>query len=183
MAYKGKKIINSVTGQDILFIQTASDSRGELLEMESTYQPHSKEPKPHYHPFQEEFFKVVSGEINVRIDGRVLKLKTGGELYVPKNKVHSMWNASESETVVNWKVCPAMDTEFLLETATGLANDGKTNQDGMPSLFQTALLVNKFQSVFRIANPPFWIQRVLFFFLAPLAKLLGYRAIYRQYID
>lgn len=183
MAYKGKKISNSVTGQDILFIQTGIESNGELLEMESTYQPHSKEPKPHYHPFQEEFFQVVSGEVNVRIDGRVIKLNSGEKLHIPRNRVHSMWNASAFETVVNWKVRPAMDTEYLLETATGLANDGKTNKDGVPSLFQTALLVNKFQNVFRIANPPFWIQRVLFFFLAPLAKILGYRATYHQYID
>lgn len=183
MAYQGKKIRNTITGQDILFLQTTTDSNGELLEMESTYQPHSKEPKPHYHPFQEELFHVVSGEINVRIDGLVKSLKAGEELFIPKKKVHSMWNASEFETVVNWKVRPAMITEYLLETATGLANDGKTNEVGIPSLFQSVLMINKFHRVFRIANPPFWVQRGVFFILSPLAKLLGYRATYHQYID
>lgn len=52
MAFKGKVIANPVTGQQIKFVQTAKDTGGKLLEMESVYAPASKEPPPHYHPCQ-----------------------------------------------------------------------------------------------------------------------------------
>lgn len=52
MAFKGKVISNPVTGQQIKFIQTAKDTNCQLLEMESVYAAASKEPPPHYHPYQ-----------------------------------------------------------------------------------------------------------------------------------
>jgi hypothetical protein len=45
-----------------------------------------------------------------------------------------MWNNSDGKTIVNWKVQPARNTENLLEMASGLANDGKTNANGLPNI-------------------------------------------------
>lgn len=183
MAYKNKTIRNPKTQTTITFLQTANDTGGQLLEMEHTYNGHSTEPAPHYHPNQEEEFTVLSGELSVRIDGQVRVLKQGERLHIPKNKIHSMWNNSAEKTVVNWKVQPAMDTECFLETAAGLANDGKTNGAGMPGLLQVALLANRFSAVFRLSKPPFPIQRVLFGILMPVAYLAGYRPVYKKYLD
>ncbi|RPI12624.1 MAG: cupin domain-containing protein [Ignavibacteriae bacterium] len=183
MAFKGKIIQNTKTGQDIKFIQTAKDTNGKLLEMESTYNSHSKEPVSHYHPLQEEEFTVLSGELYVRINGQVKILKQGDILNIPKNVVHSMWNDSDSKTVVNWKVFPALNTEYLLELGTGLANDGKTNDGGMPNILQVALMANRFSKAFRITKPPFIIQKIVFTILTPIAYLSGYRPIYKKYID
>ena len=61
MAFKNKVIRNPQTKQDIKFLQTSSDTDGKLLEMESTYHAFSKEPAPHYHPFQAEDFTVNFG--------------------------------------------------------------------------------------------------------------------------
>ena len=94
-----------------------------------------------------------------------------------------MWNNSNSKTVVNWKVQPAMDTEGLLETVTGLANDGETNDKGVPNLLQAVLMANKYSSVFRLAKPPFYIQKNLFMILVPLTNLLGYKPVYKKYFD
>ena len=66
MAYRNKIIRNVQLGQEIRFLQTAKDTDGTLLEMESTYHAASKEPPPHYHPHQEEDFTVVEGELHVR---------------------------------------------------------------------------------------------------------------------
>jgi glyoxylate utilization-related uncharacterized protein len=99
----------------------------------------------------------MSGELTVRINGQVSVLKQGDTLHIPSNKVHSMWNNAGSKTVVNWKVQPARNTDQLLETATGLANDGKTNDEGVPNVLQAILMVNKYSSVFRLAKPPFYV--------------------------
>lgn len=183
MAFKNKIIQNSKTRQDIKFLQTAKDTGGQLLEIETTYNANSKEPVAHYHPHQIEDFTVISGELMVRMDGQLRVLKPGDTLHIPKNKVHAMWNNTDGQTVVNWKIQPALHTEQFLETATGLANDGKTNQKGMPNILQVALLANQFADEFRLAKPPFGIQKALFFILTPLAYLLGFRPTYKKYLD
>ena len=183
MAYSGKEISNLKTGQAIRFIQTAKDTQGQLLEMESSWKPFSKEPAPHFHPRQEETFTVISGELTVRINDEIKKLKPGQQLFISRNTVHSMWNSSDAKTVVNWKVMPALETEDLLETATGLANDNKTNKDGMPSLLQAALLMERYKEEFRLAKPPRFVQKIVFTSLRPFALMAGYKDSYREYID
>ncbi len=183
MATVNTIISNSKTGQTIRFIQTAKSTNGQLLEMESTFSPHSKEPPIHYHPYQTEDFVVLKGEIKVRLDGQIRILKEGDHLHINPHQRHAMWNVSDSVAVVSWKVQPAMNTENLFEIITGLANDGKTNAVGQPNILQVALTINRFSNVFRLATPPFAIQRVVFYLLMPVAYLLGYKAVYKKYID
>src|SRR5262245_33138090 len=121
MAYQNKVIINPAVGLRIRFLQTANDTEGKLLEIEAVYSAGSNEPRQHYHPLQEEEFTIIKGEMTVRIDGELRALKQGDILYVPSNKSHSMWNNSKGESVINWKVTPALTTEYLLETFAGLA--------------------------------------------------------------
>jgi len=183
MAYQGKTMLNSKTGIETRFIQTSKDTGGQLLEMETAYPAHSPEPPPHYHPFQEEDFVVLSGEMTVRLDGQLRILQQGDTLHIPKNQVHSMWNHTDNKAVVNWKVRPALDSEYLFETATGLANAGKTSAGGTPNILQSALLMNRFAREFRLAKPPYPVQRVLFGLLAPLGRLLGMRGWYGEFVD
>ena len=183
MAFKGKLLKNPVTGQDIIFLQTARDTGGNLLEMESTYLGRSQEPITHYHPEQAEDFFVIEGALTVMMNGFIRVYRSGEGFHVPKRTVHSMWNATNSRTVMNWQVRPALDTEYLLETTAGLAADGRTSSSGKPSLLQIALIGNRFRRVFRLAKPPYIVQRILFSLLTPFAILTGHKAIYRKYID
>lgn len=183
MAYQGKIIRNRKTGQQIEFIQTAKDTNGEWLEMESIFLPNSIEPVPHYHPFQEELFTVLEGTICVRLKKEAKILKQGDQLCIRPNEVHSMWNPSDKKTKLNWKVFPALDTEYFLENGIGIANNRRTNGQGMPGLLQVSLVAKKFSHVFRIARPPYPVQKILFSILAPIALLAGYRSGYKEYID
>lgn len=183
MAIKNKFIFNPKTKQEIRFIQTSRETQGRLLEMETTYNMRSPEPPPHYHPRQHEDFRVLEGELTVRIDGQVSVLRSGDTLHIPRNKVHSMWNNTDGRTVVNWKIQPALNTEHFLETAMGLAMEGKVNKRGMPGLLQVALMANKFAGVFRLSKPPYAVQRFLFAALAPFALLYGLRPTYTRFID
>lgn len=182
MAYKNKVVTNPVVGLTIKFLQTAQDTHGKLLEMEASYRPYSKEPPPHYHPHQEEDFEIIKGQMTVRLEGKILLLNENDTLHIPANTVHSMWNNSGSTTIINWKTQPALNTEYFLETATGLATDKKRRRR-MRSLLQRSLLANKYSKVFRLSTPPFLIQKIVFITLAPLAWLFGYRASYKRYLD
>ena len=183
MAVQNKIISNPQTGQEIRFLQTSKDTDGQFLEMETTYRAHSNEPVPHYHPFQREDFRVLAGELSVRITGQLKVLQAGDTLHIPANTVHSMWNNSDNQTVVHWKVHPAMNTEHLLETGIGLATDGKTKANGMPNILQIALMANKYAREYRLIKPPFFVQKVIFLLLTPFAYLLGYRPTYSKYLD
>jgi quercetin dioxygenase-like cupin family protein len=183
MAFRNKEIKNPQTGQTIRFLQTSKDTAGGMLEMESIYETNSAEPPAHYHPRQEEDFLVLEGELMVRVDGKEKVLKRGDHLHIARNVVHCMWNKSGHRTVVNWKVVPAMDTEYLLETASGLAIEGKVDATGKPSLLQIALMMNRFSSVFRLARPPFAFQKIIFGLLVPFAFVAGYRSTYRHHLD
>jgi quercetin dioxygenase-like cupin family protein len=183
MAYKNKVVSNPVTGQQIRFLQTSNDTEGSLLEMESCYAPHSAEPMPHYHPKQHETFTVLEGSIQVRMNNKVITLHTGEQLEIPAHTIHSVWNAGEVKATINWKVEPALITEYFLETGMGLAAEGKVNAKGLPTVLQTALLVRYYQNVFRLTKPSYALQKILSGALAPVAKLAGYKAVYDKYID
>jgi quercetin dioxygenase-like cupin family protein len=182
MAYKEKTINNTKTGQLIRFIQTANDTDGKLLEMESVFQPHSKEPVPHYHPAQQEEFVVLEGEITVRLNGVISILKKGDHLHIRAKEVHSMWNHSENKARVSWKVTPASDTEYFLEAAFGIANTTK-NEKGKPGIVQLAALAKTFSHVFRMAKPAYPIQKIIFTAVSSLSYLPGGRAYFDEFID
>jgi hypothetical protein len=88
-----------------------------------------------------------------------------------------MW-AAEAGARVNWQTRPALKTEAFFETIWGLAKDGKVNDKGVPTLLRVALIAREYEDVFRLASPPWAVQRLLFGSLAPIGILLGYRAEY-----
>lgn len=183
MAYRGKIISNKKTGQQIQFIQTAKDTNGRLLEIESVFRPHSVEPVAHYHPFQEEHFTVLEGSISVRLQNELKILKAGDQLHISTSEIHSMWNHSGEKAKVNWKVMPALDTEYFLENGIGIANNKKTNEQGMPGILQVALLARRFSHVFRLARPSYAFQKLVFSIVCPIAFVFGYRSNYKEYTD
>lgn len=183
MAYPSKIVKNPITGQEIKFIQTSRDTQGLLLEMESTFQPYSSEPLPHFHPRQEEDFKILSGSISVRLGNELIVLSAGNTLHIPAKQAHSMWNHSDEKAVVQWKVQPALDTEYFLEMGMGLAQAGKVKENGMPGLLQSILMVTHFRQVYRLTKPSPMLQNIVFTALKPIAQLLGYKAVYPEYLD
>jgi quercetin dioxygenase-like cupin family protein len=183
MAYKGKTMRNVKTGMETRFLQTAADTAGALLEMETTYPARSQEPPPHYHPEQDEDFIIQSGAMTARIEGQLRVLQAGDVLHIPAGQVHSMWNHTDTPSVVNWKVRPALDSEYFFETTTGLANDGQTNEAGVPGIFQAALLMRRYARVFRLAKPPYPIQWLVFGLLAVPGRISGLGKTWERYAE
>ena len=182
MAYRNKIMTNPIVGQHIKFLQTAKDTDGKLLEMEASYRPYSKEPPPHYHPYQEEDFMILKGQMTARLQGKILLLNEGDTLHITPNTIHSMWNNSGGTSVINWKIQPALSTEYFLETVMGLAAD-KKRRKSVNSLLQRSLMANRYSKVFRLSRPPFFVQKILFLLLTPFAWFIGYRASYKKYFD
>jgi mannose-6-phosphate isomerase-like protein (cupin superfamily) len=183
MAIIGKMITNSKNGQSYRFLSTAKSSGGKLLEMESVYPPNTREPILHYHPYQNEHFEILAGTVTVRMGDETKDFHQGDHLDIPAGTRHAVWNRTSQVASINWKVMPALDMEYLFETITGLANNGKTDEKSKPPLLQLALTGNHFSKVFRQAKPPFAIQKLVFYILTPFAWLAGFRPTYKKYLD
>ena len=179
MVRAGDVLDNPVTGQRLIFRATARETGGELLDVESVYtKPSPSRPPSHYHPHQEERFEILSGALRVRVGDKERELREGDVLVVPPGTPHEMW-AESGGTRVSWRTYPALKTEAFFGILWGLACDGKTNARGAPNLPQMAVIAHEYSDEFRLARPPYPVQRVVFAALAPVGRLLGYRARYR----
>lgn len=165
-----------ITEEDSLrFIQTASDTEGELVEVEVTYPPKSERPSLHYHPHQEERFEVLSGIIKARIGEQEFEYQAGDRFVVPPGSPHWMHNISDEVSRVNWQTRPALKTGAFFETVWTMRKDGRIGKTG-PGLLQAAVIGREYSREFRLVRPPYILQRLVFRFLAPLGRLLGYSA-------
>jgi quercetin dioxygenase-like cupin family protein len=178
MARAGDKLINPVTGMTLVFRKTGKKTNGALLEVDAFYRPNSSRPLEHYHPQQEEHFEVVTGTMQVLLNGHEQTLAAGDILIIPPNTPHAMWNAGSEETHLIWQTRPALNTERLFETLYALARDGKVDAKGVPNLLQGVALAREFHQEYRVTRPPRFVQTLLFTLLGPVARWLGYAGDY-----
>lgn len=178
MARAGDEIVNPRTGQRMVFLETASETNGEQVRID-TYNPPTGVAEPeHVHPFQESGAEVISGSLRFRVGGQERLVKAGEIITITANTPHNFWNDGEEEAhFIQW-FRPALKTDRFFETFFGLAQDGKLNDKGLPSLLQMAVSVPYFGDGGRLTSPPWAVQRVIFAVLAPVGKLLGFRAEY-----
>ncbi len=111
MARPGLTLTDPTNGQTITFVQTAAQTDGALLELDSTYQPQGGRPPLHKHPAQTERVEVLEGELDVRLGRERQRLGPGEVLEIPAGKPHSMSGTAR----VRWEVRPALETEAFLE--------------------------------------------------------------------
>ncbi|HKG06622.1 MAG TPA: cupin domain-containing protein [Pedobacter sp.] len=173
MPANSKELHNLKTGQIIRFLQTSEDTNGTMLDMEATYPAGSPEPPVHYHPKQEELFRVISGQINIRINGLVQSYKPGSLIEIKAGDKHSMWNSGSENAVVSWQVWPALETEQFLRIMTLVANSPKSNEKGLPDPPTMLYLLNKYDRVIRLTKPPYVAVKTIGILLYPLLKIKG----------
>ena len=182
MARAGDEMVDPNRGERMIFRKTAKETDGELLQFDWIGKAGWKAGPLHVHRYQEERFEVISGTLGSHVAG-VERIHEAGEVVVaPAGSVHTVWNAGceeeeEVHSLVDFR--PALRTESVFETVTGLAQDGKTNKAGVPkNPLRLALIMHDYEDEVYFAQPPLFVQRVIFGALAEVGRLLGYRAEY-----
>jgi mannose-6-phosphate isomerase-like protein (cupin superfamily) len=179
----GDAIQNPVTGERVVVRVGTEDSGGELLVADVYVRPGGAVAGEHVHPAIEEYFTVVRGRVGFRLDGRETIAELSQCLQVPAGMAHDWWNVGEEEALVTVEIRPGGRFEEMIVNLFGFAQDGKTNSKGMPNLLQAALFAREFEDVLYFTKPPRAVQKVLFAVLAPIARLLGYRGSYPEYLE
>ena len=175
MIKQGDKIINARTGQSMLFLRTAAETNGEVLEIECISPPSLAREPEHIHPVQENIFKIISGTCNFSIDGKEQVAGPGRTIRIPPNTRHYFWNATDMDVHYVQEFRPALQIADFFDTFFALSRDGKLNEKGLPNFFLMSLIGLKHRNEIRVLNPPWPIQLVTFIALAPIGLLLGYK--------
>jgi quercetin dioxygenase-like cupin family protein len=183
MSKAGDVIENPVTGERVVVRVGTEDSGGDLLAVDGHIKPGGAVTGEHVHPAIDEDFTVLRGRVGFRIDGRESIAEPGKRLHVPAGTAHDWWNAGEEDAHVRVEIRPGARFEEMALNLFGLAQDGKTNSRGMPNLLQAAIFAREFSDVLYFTKPPLWVQRLLFGALAGVARVLGYRGSYPEYLD
>ena len=180
IAKAGDTIESPLSGARIVFLKKSRDTNGELLQLDDVMKGGGRVPIEHVHPYMEERFEILSGTARLSMRGQERDVGAGETVVVPAGTPHVWGNPSEEELHVIVELRPALKMEEWFETVFGLQRDGKADpKNGLPNLLQLALIAREYE--FYLARPPLFVQRVLFGLLAPIGKLLGYKARYPEY--
>ena len=142
MIRTGDSIANPVTGETVIFRQTAADSDGEVVIAEVTLEPGGSVPGVHVHPNQTETFRIIDGVVGFRVGHGRRVATTGETVVVEAGTAHAFWNAGQGRARFLCEVRPALGFERLLETMFALARDGKTDGRGVPHPLRLAAIAD-----------------------------------------
>jgi quercetin dioxygenase-like cupin family protein len=177
----GDSLENSKTGELGTILKSPWEGGDPSLEAELRVQPGGAVVGEHVHPHFDERFTVREGRIGFRLNGEESIAGPGDVVEIPRGSWHDWWNAGEEVGVAQVRVSDGTRFLQMIETLFGLAQDGHTNEKGMPDLLQLAMFATEFRDVLVLRRPPAAVQRLVFGALRPVARARGYRGTYPQY--
>ena len=160
-------------GTSFLIIEAAAESDGERVEFEITMAPGALGPPKHFHPIQDESWKVLEGNLSVFVDGGWRTLSEGEALSIPPNTVHTLRN--ESDDVVRFRDVhvPALDFQDYIKALHRQAAAGRITSRMTPStLINGAMILRQHRTTQVSASGP---QRAAETALSLIGRVLGYR--------
>jgi mannose-6-phosphate isomerase-like protein (cupin superfamily) len=170
----GDHIHNSVTGEDVTFLEVNSlQTRARF-----TLPPHAQGVFLHVHTTFTETFQILEGRLDMIVGEPKYPfvLHAGQRRTVPLRAVHRFWNSSDQPVVFEVEVLPARHLAETLDTLFALANAGGAKADGSPrGLFDLAIIGQLSESY--LPGPPVWLQRAVFAVIAGIARVVGHQTV------
>ncbi len=140
------------TGERIVFRRTAGDTSGELLELEDVWVSPEHRVAEHVHPGMEERWEVLAGTACLRIGGIERIAGPGDAVIAPPGTPHMGWNQGGTEVRLRIEMRPALRWEEVVETLFRLAEEGRTDAQGVPEPTALMALLREFPD--ELAPPP-----------------------------
>lgn len=180
MPTKGQIIENPHMGFKVEFVETAADTNGQRVCIKSTVGYKGALVPNHLHVLQEETFEVISGNLTIQYEGKKFALGTGEKITLPKGKPHNHYNNHDEPVVYHHIVTPALDFDYFIENIVSIGRDAGI-KDGNLGMLQQLVILKYLDSKAYLADAPIAIQNIMMNTLGPIARLLGYRAVYKKY--
>jgi mannose-6-phosphate isomerase-like protein (cupin superfamily) len=187
MAVKSGEVYHNPPCRQKIVVRTpAADTGGRRSVLDLYVMPGGFAADFHQHPYSVERFTLVRGRLRVHVAGRdEILSETGQTLAVPPRVTHRFFSAADTEetfAVVEFTNRAERFENLLLRQLFGLAQDGLTDERGLPNALQTAATMLEFSDVLRFTSRPWPVQRALFAALVPVARMRGYRGCNPEYL-
>jgi quercetin dioxygenase-like cupin family protein len=153
--------------------RATSDTGGELFEAINVLAPGFGGPPLHTHPFAEESYDVLSGTLDVCVDGQWRQLAAGQSVTVAAGTAHTLRNTQDTEVRLVNVHKPALAFERFFRRMHTLISAGQLNlpPKNLQSLVLVSMLFVDHEHEIRSAKPPHGLMRVIAF----AGRMLGYR--------
>ena len=162
-------IVNSRTGQRMHFLETSPD----LLRIECWSPPTGTREPEHTHPRQESHFELLSGELVVELYGSARTVGAPDTLTIPAGVRHRFWNGGQVEAHYIQEFRPALEMRAFFNLLFRLANEGRLDENGMPSLLDVPAMLDASADVIRPTSPPWPVLRLVAALVRPVAAVRG----------
>ena len=143
----------------IVFVRTAAETDGEVLEYEVIGRPRGFPAQRHVHPRQSERHEVLAGALRIALGRRERVLAPGESAVIPPGTSHRHYSHGFEQGRVRVELRPALRTEQLLEQLAELSRKGRITKRGYLKPAAAARLIRDFPDEGRAAQPPARIQR------------------------
>lgn len=141
------------------------------FKVKATFYPDA-ESNIHKHPYQDEYYKIHEGELELYLDGKWKTLKAGEEAHIPKNAVHGFKNSTSHPTYLTNIHTPGLNFGASLVAMAKLAKEGKLNgTKGFKNLFYLSQHSLNYTDTIVSVKPPKFVLELM----AKLGALLGYK--------
>jgi mannose-6-phosphate isomerase-like protein (cupin superfamily) len=175
MATPGQTLVNPITGERIVFRETAYETSGRKLVIDHFLPPHTDTFAEHVQLNQEERFEILSGTATYRLNGVRASARLGEVIVVPDGTPHqNPWNDGDQEMVFRHETRPDCGSEVFFESLFSLAEAGRTNHKGEVSPLQILVIGAGLESQTYATSIPIAIQRVMIPLLGAIGRWLGY---------
>ena len=147
-----------------LMVRRAGDTTGgESLDLELLLAPKGGATPIHVHPAATETCEVLSGTIDVYMDGMWKPLKAGDRVGVPRGRPHSLRNSSSEPARVLNSHSPALRYGEYVEGLWRIAQSGmvKPGVRNWQTWLALSALMNAFPDEIRSVSPPNFAVRAL----------------------
>lgn len=166
-----RRFYNPIQRDYATFLETSADTNGQRSLIEIELAPGGGN-KPHYHHIFSERFEVLEGTLQVQLGKSFHTLRPTQSATAHANTLHCFSNPTDRAVRFLVELRPGhTGFERALQIGYGLASDGKTNAQSLPTnIYHLALLFTMSDS---IVPGPFAIVAPIFRLLAARARKLG----------
>jgi quercetin dioxygenase-like cupin family protein len=153
----------SPMGFSLTIRKTTAETGGESLDMEMLLAPKSGGTPIHVHPKAVETYEVLSGTVDVYIDGAWKPVKTGERIGVPRGVPHSFRNSSREPARVFNTHRPALRYGDYFEGLWRISESGmvKPGVKNWQTILALSALMAAFPEEIRSVSPPNAIVRAV----------------------
>ena len=164
-----RTLTNRHTGERLQLRRILRDGVA-CLELKGSLPPGREGPPLHIHCYEQEEGTIVAGTLSAEVDGRQVRVETGGRVVLPTGSAHRWWTAGDDTLVFEGITTPVVDLDVMLAAAFDVLNSGPANR---PPLFYMAHLAWRHRRTQTILFAPKWAQAILLPPILLLGTILG----------